>query len=315
MATKAWAFDSPLTYSAADFRQGVIGGLFAHSGSVFTPAQGIISGLAASGIGTSLSWTLTGGLGLISGTNLDSDGCAVFRFDTATVTHAARDATYTRIDLVGIAINWTTGILGLTVTKGVPSASPVEPAQPAAPYLPLYKVTVPAGGGALAAQDLRPRAAALGAPVTCTSATRPGANQIYPGFQIFETNTTSLRCWDGSRWALMGEQLITSGIFSPDPNIDVLSQRAVVRDRSVTVQLQLRTRTHNGWPFSQYPVGVLVNPRVPAGPEATGVATRDGFTDAAWAKVMPGNQQLWLSGFPGNLAVGTVITVVLNWLY
>lgn len=118
---------------------------------------------------------------------------------------AASDPTNPRKDLVvakvqdaaysGAVNAWT-----LAVVTGTPAASPAEPAVPAnAVVLAMINVAALATTITNAnITDRRRRACGLSGIAVCTSTTRPAAP--YVGQLVYETDTASLKTWNGSAW-------------------------------------------------------------------------------------------------------------------
>ncbi|CAB5220391.1 hypothetical protein UFOVP238_42 [uncultured Caudovirales phage] len=138
---------------------------------------------------------------------------------------------YSRIDKIYLVISdrdYGTGATDesatLYVQTGTASASPTAPPASALPanysgYLELAQITVPTGSnpnlvttGAYSLTSLRAYTTS-GTILAVTSGTRPSATSVWPasaaftGMGIYETDTKSLRFYDGSNWVPSGVRL------------------------------------------------------------------------------------------------------------
>lgn len=125
---------------------------------------------------------------------------------------SAADATNPRFDLIvarvqDAAYSGATNAASVAVVTGTPGPSPAEPSVPAN-SLVLARVSVAAGATSITNANItdrrttqagQSRTAALGAPVPCTSTTRPTTG-LYAGLLAWETDTKSLVAYSGSVW-------------------------------------------------------------------------------------------------------------------
>lgn len=125
----------------------------------------------------------------------------------------ARHATLTRVDYIAWRVRDTDedatgseddGIVVIAGTAG--SGAPSVPSS-LGTLVVLSEVTVPssAAGTALTFTDRRPRLSALGAPIICTSSTRPTGIALREPTYIFETDTDRQMVWDGAAWIITSE--------------------------------------------------------------------------------------------------------------
>lgn len=194
----AWASDG-VELAAQEFRQGVVGGVFAHDADQVSARAGILNGGAADVSGLDVTvHPLTAIVTPVAG----AAGSFLVPVPTdTTVTLAARDATYTRWDLIVLHV-YDSSIDGSGQTKtaievvtGTPAPSPTEPTAPPG-TLPLKRAVVPVTGN-VALVDRFQWAAPQGAVLPTTSATRPAAPRL--GQPIYEDDTLLL--WNGSAFA------------------------------------------------------------------------------------------------------------------
>lgn len=130
----------------------------------------------------------------------------VYNDAVVTLVISAANATNPRIDLVcykvqDAAYSGASNTSSLVVVTGVAAGSPVPPAAPNNSII-LAQVAVAALSTSVlnaAITDKRPRAAALGGIVVCTSATRPTVN-LTTGLTAYETDTGILTTYNGSTW-------------------------------------------------------------------------------------------------------------------
>lgn len=124
-----------------------------------------------------------------------------------TVTIGTADATNPRIDVVYIAVqdafySGSNNQAVLGVVTGTPAPSPTAPAAPANSMV-LATVAVAANATSIVTGNIAgTRFSSVPTPqlYTCTSATRPSTTTIWPGFEIFETDTGLPKVWTGSGW-------------------------------------------------------------------------------------------------------------------
>lgn len=198
MAVDNIMFFDGVSVPGAVLRTGLLGGLLAHDTNPVRARSGVLTGMNAYGVGSGLTWTVIRGVAVIAG-SVEPQGSWLVSITDSLVTHAARDATYSRIDRVGLSVNETTGTASLVVTGGTPAAAPVAPATPAGVYLPLYQVTVPPTGN-LVAVAVFARTAATGGLISATSTTRPTGGALAAGQLLWETDTGSVQRWSGAAW-------------------------------------------------------------------------------------------------------------------
>lgn len=169
------------------FPYGLLGG---RSG-VFTPND-----LTVTQNGTpNMSVNVASGRASIAGSESTMQGSYVVLNDaTKNLTIAAADPTNPRRDLIiakvqDAAYSGATNAWSLAVVTGTPAASPSDPATPANSVV-LARVAVAALATSIVTAnitDLRPRLAAAGGVITCTSTTRPSSP--WQGMTIYETDT------------------------------------------------------------------------------------------------------------------------------
>lgn len=155
-----------------------------------------------------MSVDVAAGSAFVDGTLAAAQGVYHVTNDAVTnLTIAAAHATNARKDLVvakveDAAYTGATNAWSLAVVTGTPAASPAEPATPAN-SLVLALVDVPALDTAIGnAQitDRRPRASALGAPIVCTSTTRPASPT--EGMVVYEIDTDRIVVYTGAAWVV-----------------------------------------------------------------------------------------------------------------
>jgi hypothetical protein len=212
---------TPNQHSSETFRQmlqGVMGSEF--STSAFAGGVASYAGGGGHGVVGSSALAVTqkdtpdmgvkvaAGLAYVRGTESADQGVYSVCNDAATnLTISTADGSNPRRDLIvakiedddysGSAQAWS-----LAVVTGTPAGSPADPTPPAN-SLVLARVAVAAGASSITnanITDLRPRAAALGGTVVCTSSTRPTGAALYEGLTIFETDTDRLLVYDGANW-------------------------------------------------------------------------------------------------------------------
>jgi hypothetical protein len=157
-----------------------------------------------------MSVDVTGGVALVPGTEgLTQGSYVVVNSATENLSIAAAHATLGRIDRVGVRVR-DSAYSGVNndganvVITGTPSGSPAAPAEPNN-FLTLALVSVPAADTTITNSqitDMRIGLAAPGGVVWCTSANRPNpaSGQVLTGQEIYETDTTLYKQWDGTAW-------------------------------------------------------------------------------------------------------------------
>lgn len=203
-----YALQNSSQHSAALFRQaasanvlniGVLGGLELAVTAQSTPNMTVqVAGGRAWIAGTQVS--------AVTGQVFSTQACYFALNDApVTVTIAAADPTNPRIDVVyiGVQDSFYSGsnnasIIG--VVTGTPGATPAVPALPNNAYA-LAQVAVAANTTAITSGNITDkRAGSISAPqlYTCTSSTRPSG--VWPGFEIYETDTGNVSLWTGAAW-------------------------------------------------------------------------------------------------------------------
>lgn len=196
---------SPIQVTAAQFRRLDIATTMVHETHDIAARAGVCAGLNATVAGTTV--TVAPGSAIVTPT-VTANGSYRVSVGTATaLTLAARDATYSRYDLIVLRVYDSEAdasgqyAAALELVTGTPAASPVTPTAPAG-ALTLWAVTVPPSGTVTVA-DSRVWTSALGGVITCTSTTRPSGSALRPGQEIYETDTQTVRVWTGSAWLLV----------------------------------------------------------------------------------------------------------------
>ena len=211
-------FDNPVgindpsgeyTYDAATFRRFVSAQL-THDGNALSARPGVLHGLSLSV--SSLTVTLNPGAAVVTPVAGANGSYVATGSDAESVTVSPPDASFGRIDALGLAVldpEVSGSVRGaeLVVAEGTPSASPQAPSLPAG-VVPLSRVTVPVSG-ALTVTDTRQFTASAGGVVPCTSSTRPEGSSLRPGQFIFEQNTGRVQVWTGSAWRLVSVGPVT----------------------------------------------------------------------------------------------------------
>lgn len=194
---------SPVAVSAQQWRRLDVATTMAHDLSDVAARAGVCAGLAATVVGTSV--TIGAGSAIITPTSGANGSYRVSVPGPESLTLTARDATYTRHDLVVVRVyDGDADASGLwearlEVITGTPSASPAAPALPAG-ALQLWTVVVPPGTGTVTVVDNRAWTSALGGVITCKSTSRPDGAGLRVGQIIYETDTARLYAWDGANW-------------------------------------------------------------------------------------------------------------------
>lgn len=188
-------------YNAATFRR-FLSATLVHDADALSARPGVLHGLTGSASG--LTVTMSTGTAVVTPQSGTNGSYVVSASSTTALTLDARDATYTRRDLISLQVldpevSGSTRAGQFVVTKGTPAASPVTPSGPAG-SLPLCYASVPPGTASVAVVDVRPFTASLGGTIPCTSTTRPSGSWLRPGQTIMETDTGVLFVWTGSAW-------------------------------------------------------------------------------------------------------------------
>lgn len=225
----------------AIFLQGYVGGHPAEDtrrqiGAGMANRPGIVGpgDLAVTQNGTpNMSVNVAGGQAYIAGSEATYQGLYfVENRGVTNLTIAAADATNARKDLIVAKVqdaqySGATNLWSLAVVTGTPAAVPAEPAAPAN-SLVLAVVTVAALATSITnanitdrrttpglyTGNLGGRAAALGAPIPCTSTTRPTTGLV-AGQRIVETDTLREYVWSGSGWITEGYTVVCTSSTRP----------------------------------------------------------------------------------------------------
>lgn len=195
-----------VTISAAQWRRLDIGSTMAHDAHVTAARAGVASGLAVTMSG--LTATVSAGSAIVTPAASDNGSYRVSVTGTTSVTLAARDATYSRIDLIVLRVydneadgGTTYSAVPLPVT-GTPAAVPVAPATPAGTIV-LAQCTVPPTGTVTVSTVARQHTSALGGTIPCLSTARPSGAGLRVGQIIWESDTGQARVWTGTVWSLI----------------------------------------------------------------------------------------------------------------
>jgi hypothetical protein len=208
MAAGEPQFNQALDYDAKQLRQMLAMLLNSRLHTDLAPAVSLVSAGGGHGVvgsgdlavteksGTpNMSVDVAAGSAYIRGTTGADQGVyGVTNDAVVNVVIAAADATNARKDLIvarvrDAAYSGANNDVQITVIQGTPAASPADPTV-TDDTLVLARVDVPALDTAITNSqitDLRTRAAALGAPIRCTSTTRPTSVDRFQ--QIIETDT------------------------------------------------------------------------------------------------------------------------------
>lgn len=199
------ATGSPVQVSATQFRRLAVGSTMAHDAHAVAARAGVGAGLTATVSG--LTVTIQPGSAVVTPLATSNGSYWASVAAASSVALAARDATYSRRDLIVLRVRDgeadSTGfyVADLLVVTGSPAVSPAIPATPSG-TLPLWAATVPPSGTVTLA-DQRVWTSALGGVITCLSNARPAGTSLRLGQHIFETDTQSVRVWTGSAWSLI----------------------------------------------------------------------------------------------------------------
>lgn len=162
-----------------------------------------------------MSVKVSAGKAWIEGTSVSGQGMYNFVNDAtiSNVTIGTAHSTLSRTDLVVARIEDATvegvnNVASIQVIEG--TAGSGTPAMPESSEL-LKTVTVPAGVTTITAANLSgsPAIASMYTQMSpsalpVTSSTRPTGDDLYPGLEIFETNTKRNWVWTGDEWAFRG---------------------------------------------------------------------------------------------------------------
>lgn len=197
---------------AASLQRMSLGNLTSSAGGI-TSRSGVRPGpdLLVQANGTpNMSVNVNGGMALVQTASVLGGIVPFANNGTLNVAIGAAHATYPRIDT--IACVWydeedgtaSAGNSKADIIKvaGTASGSPVAPTLPTN-SLKLADITVNANASSITSgnvADKRTFTAAAGGGILCTSATRPTGNQLYPGLEIFESDSGNQRYWDGTQW-------------------------------------------------------------------------------------------------------------------
>ena len=176
------------------------------------------SALAVSQSGTpAMNIKIEGGGAFIKGDTSNQGWYHVFNDAYVTKTVSAAHASLARKDRVILQVRDEsyngayTNDADVIVVTGTPNASPSEPSLAAyRDYIELALIDVPAAATTIIDSyitDRRPRFAAQGGLVPCTSSTRPSSP--YEGMTIYETNTDRVPFYDGTSWRFKGTNVMS----------------------------------------------------------------------------------------------------------
>lgn len=197
----------PVAVTAEQWRRLDVATTMAHDGHDVAARAGVTAGLGASVAGMTV--TVAPGSGIVTPAVTVNGSYRVSVSSSTAVTLSARDATYSRHDLVVARVRDSAVdasgqyAASVEVVTGVPSAAPVPPSVPAG-ALALWVAIVPPSG-TVTLVDRRTYTAALGGVITCTSSTRPAGGSLRPGQVIFETDTSVVQVWTGAAWQVVSE--------------------------------------------------------------------------------------------------------------
>lgn len=180
-----------------------------------------------------MSVNVAGGQAYIAGSEATYQGLYfVENRGTTNLTIAAADATNARKDLIVAKVqdaqySGATNLWSLAVVTGTPAAVPAEPAAPAnslvlavvnvaalATSITNANITDRRTTPGLYTGNLGGRAAALGAPIPCTSTTRPTTGLV-AGQRIVETDTLREYMWSGSAWLTATTAIVCTSSTRP----------------------------------------------------------------------------------------------------
>ena len=193
---------NPVAVSAQQWRRLDVGTTMAHDLHDVAARAGVCAGLSATVVGTSV--TVSAGSAIITPTVGANGSYRVSVASAESLPLTARDATYTRHDLVVLRVydadtdasgQW---LAKVEVVTGTPSASPAAPPTPSG-TLALWTVVVPPTG-TITAVDIRTWTSALGGVITGRSSEIPSGPSLRAGQVFYESNTGRLYVWSGTAW-------------------------------------------------------------------------------------------------------------------
>lgn len=196
---------NPVEVTAAQWRRLDVGSTMMHETHDVAVRSGVCAGLSATVSGMTV--TVVPGSALVTPAVTTNGSYRVSVGSATALTLNARDATYTRQDLIVLRvqdseIDGSGQYLGsLVVVAGTPSAAPAPPAVPAG-TLPLWVAVVPPSG-TVTLVDRRQYTSSLGGVLTCTSGTLPVGSSLRPGQMVYETDTSIVRTWTGTAWQIV----------------------------------------------------------------------------------------------------------------
>ena len=196
---------NPVAVTAAQWRRLDVGSTMMHETHDVAVRSGVCAGLGATVSGMTV--TVVPGSALVTPAVTTNGSYRVSVGSATALTLNARDATYTRQDLIVLQvqdseIDGSGQYLGsLVAVAGTPSAAPAPPAVPTG-TLPLWVAVVPPSG-TVTLVDRRQYTSSLGGVLTCTSTTRPTGASVRPGQLIYETDTGIVRVWTGTAWGVV----------------------------------------------------------------------------------------------------------------
>jgi hypothetical protein len=207
--------------------------------AVPAPGVGGVGDLAVAQNGTpNMSVNVAAGDAFVACYNALDGVYHLFNDGTVNVAVTTAHATLPRRDLVVLRVRdqeqtGASNDAAIVVLAGTPAASPADPAIPAdGSYLVLARIAVGAAVTTIVnanLTDLRPFAAALGAPRICTSATRPSTpNQ---GDTIWETDTKTLLAYSGTAWE---DVLATGAWLTYSPNWTAVTTSPVLGNGTIS---------------------------------------------------------------------------------
>ena len=193
---------SPITISAAQFRRLDVASTMAHDLHDLSTRAGVCSGFVASVSG--LTVTVGVGSAIVTPSNTANGSYRVAAGTPTALTLGARNATYSRRDLVVLRVSdgsvdssgkW---VAELVAIPGLASATPIDPV-PLVGDLILARAIVPPTGN-VTMVDRRDHTASLGGVIPCLSTARPSGPSLRAGQQIFESDTGRVQVWTGTAW-------------------------------------------------------------------------------------------------------------------
>lgn len=242
------------TDHTAENERSLVRGVFTREGVVSATSMSVTQN------GTpNMSVNVSAGHAVIQGDESANQGFYLVWNDAVTnLVISAADATNPRRDLIVARVKDTyysgaTDAFELAVVQGTPAGSPADPTTPDNAIV-LARVAVAALASSITnanITDLRPRAAARGGVIVCTSTTRPSVPTA--GDLIYETDTKKLLEYQDSTlewtlpwnmpWGYMGISSITSNssAFTATADILSLSLTSVAPNRRIKLTAFART--------------------------------------------------------------------------